>query len=54
MSHRSVSASTSSASSPPNQFRKRYERIAKARDSTLADIEASSEPAEVEDLVAEV
>jgi ribonucleoside-diphosphate reductase beta chain len=37
-----------------NQFRKRYERIAKARDATLAEIEASSEPAEVEDLVAEV
>jgi len=37
-----------------NQFRKRYERIAKARDATLAEIEAASEPAEVEDLVAEV
>jgi ribonucleoside-diphosphate reductase beta chain len=37
-----------------NQFRKRYERIAKARDATLAEIEASSDPAEVEDLVAEV
>jgi ribonucleoside-diphosphate reductase beta chain len=37
-----------------NQFRKRYQRIAKARDATLAEIEASSEPAEVEDLVAEV
>jgi ribonucleoside-diphosphate reductase beta chain len=37
-----------------NQFRKRYERIAKARQSTLAEIEATSEPAEVEDLVAEV
>jgi ribonucleoside-diphosphate reductase beta chain len=37
-----------------NQFRKRYARIAKARDSTLAEIEASSEPGEVEDLVAEV
>ncbi len=36
------------------QFRKRYERIAKARDSTLAEIEAASEPAEVEDLLAEV
>ncbi len=36
------------------QFRKRYERIAKARDKTLAEIEASSEPAEVEDLLAEV
>ena len=37
-----------------NQFRKRYARIAKARDSSLAEIEASSEPADVEDLVAEV
>ena len=37
-----------------NQFRKRYERIAKARDATLAEIEAASEPAEIEDLVAEV
>ena len=37
-----------------NQFRKRYERIAKARDATLAEIEAASEPTEVEDLVAEV
>lgn len=37
-----------------NQFRKRYERISKARDSTLAEIEETSEPAEVEDLVAEV
>jgi ribonucleoside-diphosphate reductase beta chain len=37
-----------------NQFRKRYERIAKARRSTLAEIEAASEPAEVEDLLAEV
>lgn len=37
-----------------NQFRKRYERIAKARDATLAEIEAASEPPEVEDLVAEV
>jgi ribonucleoside-diphosphate reductase beta chain len=36
------------------QFRKRYERIAKARDSTLAEVEASSEPGEVADLVAEV
>jgi ribonucleoside-diphosphate reductase beta chain len=36
------------------QFRKRYERIAKARSRTLAEIEASSEPAEVEDLLAEV
>jgi ribonucleoside-diphosphate reductase beta chain len=36
------------------QFRKRYERIAKARDSTLAEIEATSEPGEVEDLLAEV
>ena len=37
-----------------NQFRKRFERIAKARERTLAEIEASSEPAEVEDLLAEV
>lgn len=37
-----------------NQFRKRYERIAKARTRTLAEIEASSEPSEVEDLVAEL
>jgi ribonucleoside-diphosphate reductase beta chain len=36
------------------QFRKRYARIAKARTSTLAEIEAASEPAEVEDLVADV
>ncbi|MFL5824100.1 MAG: R2-like ligand-binding oxidase [Solirubrobacteraceae bacterium] len=36
------------------QFRKRYERIAKARRSTLAEIDAASEPAEVEDLLAEV
>ena len=36
------------------QFRKRFERISKARRSTLAEIEAASEPAEVEDLVAEV
>jgi ribonucleoside-diphosphate reductase beta chain len=37
-----------------NQFRKRYERIAKARQSTLAEIEAASEPGEVEDLLTEV
>lgn len=37
-----------------NQFRKRYERIARARTSTLAEIEASREPADVEDLVAEL
>jgi ribonucleoside-diphosphate reductase beta chain len=36
------------------QFRKRYERISKARESTLAEIDAQSEPAEVADLVAEV
>jgi ribonucleoside-diphosphate reductase beta chain len=36
------------------QFRKRYERISKARGRTLADIEASSEPADVDDLMAEV
>jgi ribonucleoside-diphosphate reductase beta chain len=37
-----------------NQFRKRYERISKARRRTLEEIEAASEPPEVEDLVAEV
>ncbi len=37
-----------------NQFRKRYERISKARKKTLDEIEASSEPAEVEDLLTEV
>ena len=37
-----------------NQFRKRYERIARARTSTLAEIEESSQPGEVEDLVAEL
>jgi ribonucleoside-diphosphate reductase beta chain len=37
-----------------NQFRKRYERISKARHRTLEEIEAASEPPEVEDLVAEV
>ena len=37
-----------------NQFRKRFERIAKARTSTLAEIEATSEPGDVEDLVGEV
>ena len=37
-----------------NQFRKRYERISKARHRTLAEIDAESEPAEVEDLLAEV
>jgi ribonucleoside-diphosphate reductase beta chain len=37
-----------------NQFRKRLQRIAKARQSTLAEIEGQSEPAEVEDLLAEV
>ena len=36
------------------QFRKRYERIAKARESTLAEIEAASEPSEIDDLLAEV
>jgi ribonucleoside-diphosphate reductase beta chain len=36
------------------QFRKRYERIARARDATLAEIEASSEPADVDDLLADV
>jgi ribonucleoside-diphosphate reductase beta chain len=37
-----------------NQFRKRYERIARARQSSLAEIEASSEPEDVEDLLTEV
>jgi ribonucleoside-diphosphate reductase beta chain len=37
-----------------NQFRKRYERISKARRRTLEEIEATSEPPEVEDLVAEL
>ena len=37
-----------------NQFRKRYERISKARTRTLAEIEASTEPGDVEDLVAEL
>ncbi len=37
-----------------SQFGKRYNRISKARERTLADIEASSEPADVEDLVTEV
>ena len=37
-----------------NEFSKRYNRISKARERTLADIEASSEPADVEDLVTEV
>jgi ribonucleoside-diphosphate reductase beta chain len=36
------------------QFSKRYERIAKARTRSLADIEAANEPADVEDLLAEV
>jgi ribonucleoside-diphosphate reductase beta chain len=36
------------------QFRKRYARISKARDSTLAEIEATADPGEVEDLVAEL
>jgi len=37
-----------------SQFRKRYERISKARNRTVAEIEASSEPSDVEDLVAEL
>jgi ribonucleoside-diphosphate reductase beta chain len=37
-----------------SQFRKRYDRISRARDSSLAEIEATSDPLEVEDLVAEV
>jgi ribonucleoside-diphosphate reductase beta chain len=37
-----------------SQFRKRYERIAKARDRTLVEIDQLSEPADVEDLLAEV
>jgi ribonucleoside-diphosphate reductase beta chain len=36
------------------QFGKRFERISKARNSTLAEIEAASDPGEVEDLLAEV
>lgn len=36
------------------QFRKRYERISKARASTLAEIEATADPGEVDDLLAEV
>jgi ribonucleoside-diphosphate reductase beta chain len=36
------------------QFLKRYERISRARERTLAEIEATDDPAEVEDLVAEV
>jgi ribonucleoside-diphosphate reductase beta chain len=36
------------------QFRKRFERISKARNSTLAEIEGTSDPGEVEDLRAEV
>ena len=36
------------------QFRKRFQRISKARGSTLAELEATSDPAEVEDLRAEV
>jgi ribonucleoside-diphosphate reductase beta chain len=37
-----------------NQFRKRYERIARARERTLAEIEATSEPEDVEDLLTQV
>jgi len=37
-----------------NQFRKRYERISKAREQTLGEIEATSDPGEVEDLVTDV
>ena len=37
-----------------SQFRKRYDRISKARDRTLAEIEASGDPEDVEDLVAEI
>src|SRR5436305_3717449 len=37
-----------------DQFRKRYERIAKARDRTLTEIDAASEQAEVEDLLTQV
>lgn len=36
------------------QFRKRFDRIAKARDSSLAEIEATSDPDEPADLLAEV
>lgn len=37
-----------------SQFGKRYNRISKARERTLADVEASEDPADVEDLVTEV
>src|SRR5271165_4673418 len=37
-----------------SQFRKRYDRISKARDRTIAEIEASGDPEDVEDLVAEI
>src|SRR5690242_9446720 len=37
-----------------SQFRKRYERIAKARTQSLAEIEAENEPGEVTSLLAEV
>ncbi len=37
-----------------NQFRKRYERIARARQSTLAEIEATTDPEDVEDLLTPV
>ncbi len=37
-----------------SQFRKRYDRISKARTRTLSEIESESEPGEVEDLLAEV
>jgi ribonucleoside-diphosphate reductase beta chain len=37
-----------------SQFKKRHERIKKARNSTFAETDASSGPAEVEDLVAQV
>ena len=36
------------------QLRKRYDRIARARDRTLDEIEATAEPGEVADLVADV
>ncbi|HUA11963.1 MAG TPA: R2-like ligand-binding oxidase [Solirubrobacteraceae bacterium] len=37
-----------------SQFGKRYDRISKARDRTLAEVEASSDPGDVEDLVTEI
>jgi hypothetical protein len=36
------------------QFRKRYDRISRARERSLEEIDASPEPDEVSDLVADV